>query len=631
MKNIITLTTTLLLSFFCTILSIAQTHSETEKNTSIAYFFKEKYVLASNSPFFNHSESYAYLSRMRYENSLGKSEENLNGKFRTAIPESFMMSNPLNNEDALEYEILAAKMMGVDGFKFEFNLLGTEAYVENYVQVVSLYTKVVKERNLDFNLTLELNFLKNEKVTNKQLLSILEKRLNYLLKVTTNNNIWLKTENNELIVFTKGIENILEKNRKKNITTLTTEDVKMIANEIHVLKSNLSEKIAIVYQTNTVEKDVVSEVIKAFPAITLSSSVAVNKEAVSTLRKECLRMNKVYVPSVFIDKQNTQLYNALDNTMIDAQSNEISDLYIKGDDHKMTQTFRDGLEDIIQNNDKVVMVNSWNNFEEGSHLAREIHHGYALGVILKYYKAQWLNKEHIIEEELISTAFRNLFLDDLEKGNVKIQFDNKFYGGTAIDSIEIVTILKEEGEVFYNKKHIGTASSGITSFYTSKSEGEVNVIVKRNKKEVLSYTSLKNIEGVKVVPDYMVYITSNLDTKYAKYNQNVVLDRKLKNMRNRFLLDNEKQNLWRTAERVRFFADREALFLYASNASKYYAIKKKNYKKYASSIKSILGAFQYEIWEELEEETRNNEGIESIFTDENEVLKDFNNLEAFDF
>ncbi|NLR93963.1 glycoside hydrolase family 71/99 protein [Flammeovirga agarivorans] len=638
MKQLISLLLISLISYTSTLAQDSKVYDIEETATN---FLQKKYILAAVHPYYNYSTSYAYINRMRYENTFGEPLDDIKGTWRNFVPEVTMMSNPMENLDAFEYDIRSAMMMGIDGFKFEYRVYSAKAYKKNFAKVLSSYISVAEQKNIDFKFSIEVIMTRPLKYSSDNLFSDIKKDLNHLFQETKFSKKWMRTGNDKIIVFTKdphhGIDEGINKKFLKEVRN-NPAIIGQLGDKFDQLKEDLFAPVAFVYQISNIDNKISTPLIlEHFAAVTTSRNTVRRKKNVQQLRALCKKHNREYIPTVFLEQQHTQLFSVEENKRLTensefAKSIPNKDTQFKASNHKQTSTFRRLMEDNITDDVHLINLSSWNLFDEGSHFAPEIHHSYGLGVLLNFYKNKWVGKTEQIDEEMIMTSYKNVLPGELNSNdNIKVNLLNRFYKKEALDSLEVLTLLKEEGSLYFNGKFIQNVPKGLHTTYVPLKQGNVEVQVKREGIQSLSFKSPKSVTGMNDRVDFTTYMLSNLDEKYSMMNHNLILNAEMSKMQNRFLLSQSKQELWKAAARERFSSDLEAIYEYGAIPEKFKTIKEKNYKKYKSSIKSLLDNFQYSVWLELEEKAKNNKGIEKLLMEEDETLKGYNMLDVLDF
>lgn len=601
-------------------------------------FFNKKKVIALNHPVLNYSANMALLRGMRYEKLFGEKEENLKGRYRTYLPQISSMTNPMQLEDAVAYEMLAAKEMGIDGFKFPILINANRYYTDKFIEIISAYVITADKRDIDFEFTVMFAMRRNPKTISQQKAEdIIVDRLTTLLENTKNSKKWLRNTSGEIVIFSKDSDLVSDRAFEVNSVKdfFNTKDLLLDIKDVYDrVESRVGYELAFIYESSYPFNKIYNNLLlDYFAGITQSKYSTVYEKGVLALREVCNARNRPYFQNAFPDQVSTQmLMRENDKKIIEnskmSKSLKLSEVYVKAQNSKLTSNFRDDLANAVKYDAAVIDVSSWNYYDEGSHLSPEMHHGFGYSVMLNYYKALWLGESTKINKEAVITSYKAYHSKYMNTSNIELRYGLKYYPAGTQDSIEVVTILNEPATVYCNGKYLGEATAGINAFYGALVEGKVDVLVKRGRKVVSEYTTSKPILSNPKSSDYITYTFSNLDNEIGTYIQNMTLDFEMKHMYNRFLLSSEKQMLWRYAAKQKYLENVKIAQEYGHLPNKYLALRDKIEKEYQLQIKKLLDEFQFEVWLEMEESAKKNVGIVNMNAPTKSVLDGYNILEV---
>ncbi|WP_044206811.1 hypothetical protein [Flammeovirga sp. OC4] len=594
-------------------------------------FLNQKIVLALNNPLLSLSAETGNLQKMRYETLFGNKESHLNGRYSTQQPNITFMVNPMTPDDAVAYEIKVAKEMGVDGFKFPLVIDADQSYMDRAVKNITYYVTSAVNRKLDFTFSIELILKRDPASMSEDLMyDVLQTRLKEIFQNTKYSDKWLRSSDNKIVVFTKSPLHVLDKTRVAKEKELTDhpEMIKEVHSTLNSLSSSLNTKLTYVFETKYPSNQRFNEeVLKLFPAISQSKRSMALEENVAALKNLCKSNNKPFIQNVYPDHLSSQMRLKKNDQLVQENSDEskglsLNDVYVAGQDLKLTHTYRSLLQSAVDNDAAMINLMSWNYFDNGSHIAPEAHHGFGYGMLLRYYKKIWLDEEdQNINRELLMTSYKATSSKHLSKARpeVKCTIQN-LDKDEQEDRIEVLTILREPGEVYCNGKLLGKAPAGIHAFYAPYQEGEVSVELKRGPKEIIQYSTPKVIKNNSEKMDWMTYSFTNLDEKIGLYYQNIVLDFEIKQMYRRFIVSEANQKIWRNALQKRYLEKLNALYVYGETPQKFLSVCKKIDKKYRETIRTILDSFQFKVWLEMEENASKNKGISNVIDPMNDLL-----------
>ncbi|MBB6463093.1 glycoside hydrolase family 71/99 protein [Flammeovirga kamogawensis] len=597
--------------------------------------FSKKLVMAECQPVYNFSKDLGLLSEMKYEDLQGKGLDKLRGKYKTYTPMVSEMFNPMSLEESVAFEMLTAKSMGIDGFKFTIFINGNKHYIDKFVKIIETYFKVAEQRNIDFKFTLNLMFYKQKNFPASRLKKVATDRLLEMFEKTDHSNYWLKSPDGRVVIFTLRPECISEVGwNAKDINSYLNDPsiIKNIAQEFEDIRLNVREKIAFVYSTPFPENEILTNMIlDYFPAVSTTSHQ--QSRNIEPVRQVCKERNRPFLQEVITDHLGSQLYSKISNKTIRPNSKKakeinFKDTYTVSQSFKLTATYRDLLNKAVERDASLILLSSWNKYSIGSHISPEVHHGFSYGILLKYYKDLWYNEDPI-KNEIAIVSYKQYSINQMGYGGVEIRPTLEFKPLIESDSIEVISILKAPADIYCNGHFLGEGKAGLNVHYAPLEVGEVKVLVKRNKAVILKLNANKEIVESPRRTDWLTNSYSTQDEKLSRAFQNIILDQEMANMRKRFLLDEKQQTKWRLAASTKFTTNIKNIQKYGDRPSKVADLKSKTKSEYREVISTILSEFDYQVWVDMEDEAEKNRGIVDVNAPmQGAVLEEYNILEA---
>ncbi|WP_281613042.1 hypothetical protein [Flammeovirga sp. SubArs3] len=603
-------------------------------------FFKKKMVIAINQPLLNYSKNYAFLKGMKYENLLGCDSTSVNGAYRTYIPLVINMVNPMELEDAVAYEMLMAKKTGIDGFKFPVFINANNFYIKKYVEIITAYIKTAEERNIDFSFTLDVSFKRNaNKISEKEMYDATVRILSELYKSTNFSKKWMRNNQEEIVVFTSYTDNIIDASHQqfksiRNVSSLTY--LNKIRETFDKIESEVNTKLAYVFETKYLSNESYNNrVLDLFAAITISKYALYNENNYIRIAELCRRRNKPVFQVVMPDYLGISLNLKKNNKKLNINSKWAKEInpdlvYLRAHNKKLTYKFRTDLAIAVKNNVDLIDLSSWNYFDDGTHIAPEMHHGYSFGILINYYKNLWINKQEYVEKEVVMTSYKAYDSKYMNKTNVTVKYGQNPFDEGEEDQIEIVTLLNAPAKIYANGDFIGEAKQGINEFLIPKQEGKVKVYAERYGKKFIQYETPKAIISTPERMDWLTYTFTNLDKEMGDYCSDLTASFETNRMYKRFLIDHATQTQWKALLKKKSIELTAALYEFGHIPEEYLKFKNGVNKEYKKDVKKLLSDFHYDVWIELEEEAQKNEGISDILEQKDDVLDGYNILKVSD-
>lgn len=585
-------------------------------------YFKEKKVMAVSNPILNMSKDIGYLKGLKYDFLLGAKENELNGKYRTYQPLLPLMSPPLETEQALELDMKMAQSMGIDGFEFPLLMSADPYYLDRLSQTIIQYVNLADKNKIDFSFALKINLRRNPKqLSEEQMMLKLGRTLLNIYSKTSFSDKWLRNSNNQIIIFTTISEGILDESINVKTKELPRAEglVEKIYHQYQELSKHINHPVSFVYETKLpYHEDFNKEVLDYFDAISITKHQILNKKGADILKSICKEKKKGLVCTTTPDKFNSQMIVKSTDQKVKGKSElsktlKLSDIYLINQNLNLTEGYRKLLELAIDNDADLIRIDSWNHYNNATHIAPEVHHGFGYGLLLKYYKNIWLGKGGFIEKELLLTAYKHYPSKYNKNLGVEVRFDDAYYPEETRDSIEVVSVLNESGDIFLNGKRLGKAEKGLNTFRIPMTEGTINVALKRYGREVISYTTTKAITFSPQNVDGITYLYSNLDVECSNSLLQKVSDYKKKDILNRFIVSENSMKKWEELDKAKFEKTYANFLQYGYNNKKFSSLNNAIETKYLKSVKSFMDDMEYNIWLRMYITNQNKHGDVNLF------------------
>ncbi|ANQ51618.1 hypothetical protein MY04_4276 [Flammeovirga sp. MY04] len=585
-------------------------------------YFKEKKVMAISNPILNMSKDIGYLKGLKYQFLLGAKENELNGKYRTYQPLLPLMSPALETDQALELDMKMAQSMGIDGFEFPLLMSANPYYLDRLSQTIVQYVNLAEKKKMDFSFALKINLRRNPKqLSEDELMLKLERILLNIYSNTSFSEKWLRNSNNQIVLFTTISEGILDESINVKTKELATIEglVEKIYHQYHELSKHINHPISFVYETKLpYHEDYNREVLDYFDAISITKHQILNKKGADILKSICKEKKKGFVCSATPDKFSSQMIVKSTDQKVKGKSElsktlKLSDIYLLYQNLNLSEGYRKLLELAIDNDADLIRIDSWNHYNNATHIAPEVHHGFGYGLLLKYYKNIWLNKGEFLENELLLTAYKSYPSKCNKNFDVEVRFDDSYYPDATEDSIEVVSVLNEVGEVYVNGKRLGKAEKGLNTFRIPMTEGTVNVALKRYGKEVISYTTSKAITFSPQNVDGITYLYSNMDVECVNSLFQKVSDYKKKDILNRFIVSENSMKKWEELDKAKYEKAYANFLQFGYDSKKFSSLNNTIETKYLKSVKSFMDDMEYNIWLKMYITNQNKHGDINLF------------------
>lgn len=427
-----------------------------------------------------------------------------------------MLSNA-SLEDAVEYEMRAAKKCGIDGFQFYYPLSNSQGQDD----IIKAYFKVAEEKKIDFKFTFCFSHPNTPGLDENAKLIQFAVRVNDIMNtVGHNNSHWLRTPDGRLIVYLWYGEQIADV-PADNVRTKPVYFYQ--ANAYRKLAAACGEKFACMYSINNdISKGDLDDLLDYFPGAWLWTEAYEHKGEDKMVAALSKKRNRAYTASVFPDfytskvlQPNNPDWKILSNS--EAESAGTGGMQRKYMSVGLSQTYRKQLQFAVDNNSPIINFITWNDYPEGHHLAPEVNHNFGFSVLLKYYKSLWKNEPDPFDHDVAVVFFKKYKSSIKPKPyNVSVETIGSTIdkGTLAIeDSIEVVTILPQPAQLVVNGETVNVPA-GLNAQRFKSQAGAVSVAIQRNGVVTKSFTTPEAITDNPLRTDRITY---TFDTEFDDY------------------------------------------------------------------------------------------------------------------
>jgi hypothetical protein len=409
-------------------------------------------------------------------------------------------------DEAVEFEMRTAMQCGIDGFQFYYTLGN-----DDWDDIIKAYFRVADKKNIDFKFTFCISHPSGG--TENSRIESFAKRMNSILKEAgKNNSHWLRTPDGRLVLYLWYGEGLAD------IPAEHTEGSEFyyIANAYRKLGDALGEKFACVFSINEqIAREKLDRCLDYFPAVWLWTLPYTDHYIGNEVAKECKVRKRIFTGSAFADFYTSKLLKKgtwdMFHYVQDAVKTGIKNTERKYIVTGLSYNFRKLLEFGINEDVPLMNIITWNDYPEGHHLALEANHNDGFSILLNYYKSIWQKQNPAYRGKDIVVAFYKKYDHDIHPSPFDIRVVEIEKSGISIrseDSIEVVTILKEKGELTVRDKTV-EVQAGLQSTRFPALPGEVKVLLKRNGIVISQFACPEWITDKPYRTDRLTYSFSN--------------------------------------------------------------------------------------------------------------------------
>lgn len=389
------------------------------------------------------------------------------------LTDSFLSEASL--DEAVEFEMKAAKASGIDGFQFYYTL-GNDSWDE----IIRAYLRVAKKKNIDFYFTFCISHPSggNEDIRvdafGHRIKSIMD-------EIGHDDRHWLRTPDGRLLLYTWYGDSLADIPENLNGKSRAF----YIANAYKKLENVVQEKFACVISINEqITQQKLDDYLNYFPAVWLWTLPYNDHYIGNMVAKQCKKRERTFTGSAFPDFYTSKLLKKGTWDMFH-YADEAVKAGIKKSERKyivtgLSYNFRKQLEFSLAQDVPLINIITWNDYPEGHHLAPEINHNDGFSLLLDHYKTKWKKEQQASKDILIAFYKKYKRNDAPSPFNIPVvEIEKPGINAIAEDSVEIVTILQSPGELEVNgiRKNV---SSGLQSTRFASVAGQVKATLYRD-------------------------------------------------------------------------------------------------------------------------------------------------------
>ncbi len=415
-------------------------------------------------------------------------------------------------DEAVEFELKAAKKLGIDGFQFYYTLRKRGPDDE----IITAYFRAAERLGLDFKFT----FCPSHPMGPNEDLKVHDfaKRINRIMdEVGRDNPHWLRTPDGRLIMYLwygEQLANIPENASESNAY--------YVARAWNKLSRAIGEDVAYIFTINHDISDAeLNDYLDYFPATwiwTLPYNEAyIGKRVANT----CKERHRTFTGSTFASFYTSKLLPPGTWDMFhfarDAAKAGMGHVERRGIITGLSLNFRKLLEFAIEEDVPLINIITWNDYPEGHHLAPEINHNYGFSILLQHYKSIWKGEPSPFEGKDVAISFFKKYRHDIapDPYNIPIVYLSEAVPEAAEDVIEVVTLLKEQADVTVNGE-TKSVPRGLVSSDFPYSTGPVSVAVQRGDETTVRFETPECITDHPYRTDRMIYSFSSEFMQFHK-------------------------------------------------------------------------------------------------------------------
>ena len=438
------------------------------------------------------------------------------GGLHQTKPMAFLHLPNMNLVQAVDFEIRAARQLGVDGFQFYYPLVdSTVTLAPRYNQIIRTFIQLSETRYPGFRVSLCLSHPNSQKaISEAERIALWSPSIRNLVQATRDSPAWLRTDSGSLLFYlwvgdalADGVVSLAQ----------SAEQVGKVGQAYQRLSRAIGTPIEYVYQVRRPEIDpaYIDSIVRTFPAVWGWTASEENIEFWDALAGRCKETGCLYTQTVYPDYYTSKVYRK-------GSTNDAilpSALALKIGVERIERHYRvtnlagtqvQLLRRAIKHDVRIINYVTWNDFPEGHHLAPEINHNFGFSLVLRYFKEQWRTPGARLKEDQAIVFYKKYRHDAQPEYSVTLRIKSKNKDLASEDRVELVTLLREPAICYLNEKPLGLVQEGLQIHSIPSQPGPVQVRIVRNGQQVVRFQAPESISGVPFRTDRLTYSYSNV-------------------------------------------------------------------------------------------------------------------------
>jgi hypothetical protein len=424
------------------------------------------------------------------------------------LSDSFLKNASL--DEAVAFEMIAAKKAGIDGFQFYYTLNDNGSD-----DIIKAYLRVADKLKIDFKFTFCISHPSGSNEAQK--IDNFSQRINSIMNEAGHNNEhWLRTPDGRLIIYLWYGEQLADVPDNALLPRAY-----YAAKAFRRLADAVNEKFACIFSINEdINQQELNNYLDYFPATWLWTLPYKKNYTGNFVSYTCKKRKRIFTGSVFPDFYTSKILKPGTWDILSAAKAVqagLGHIERKAIVTGLSYNFRKMMEFNIEKDVPIINVITWNDYPEGHHLAPESNHNDGFSLLLKYYKNIW-QKNIPTEQKEEAIVFFKKYPADIKPSpfNIPVIYVEKGAGKPEWeDGIEVVTILSADALLILNNDTV-KVNKGMSVSKFKERAGPLKISIELNNKSFISFSPPEFITNKPFRTDRLTYSYSNETEAYYK-------------------------------------------------------------------------------------------------------------------
>ncbi len=436
------------------------------------------------------------------------------GGLQQTVPMASLYLKGADLEQAVDFEIRAARQLGVDGFQFFYPLgENTKMLSKRYNETIREFIRLSETRYPGFRVSVCLCSPNTvEPTTQMQRVALWGAPLGELMEGTEKSAAWLRSEDGNILFFLWVADALAESvSHRAN----TPDQIREVGAAYQQLADTAGVPIDYVYQIRRFDDDppYLDAILETFSAVWGWTSSEENEAFWDHVAQRCHETGTTYTQSVYPDYYTSKTYSRDGNHEFLSVEKALASGPSNNERHyrvtNLTGVQVSLLERARERDAALINYITWNDYPEGHHLAPEMAHRFGPALLLRHFKEAWISSDVAVKRDE-AVVFYKLYRHELTPDNsFPIFIKSANHDEASEDRIELVTFLTEPAECFLNEHSLGVVQSGLQIHSIPSEVGPIRVRVVRDGNSVIEFEAPTPITDSPLRTDRLTYSFSS--------------------------------------------------------------------------------------------------------------------------
>lgn len=420
------------------------------------------------------------------------------GGFNQAFPIMDFRGPGKSMDEAAEFELRAAKTLGIDGFQFYYPLRASEKQLKDWTRIIEAFFRVAERTGINFKLTLCLS-LADAPLTEAQKIEKWGRGWKKLLAHREWDDIWLKTPDGRIITYLWSGAGFSDRVSGAPALIENPALVAADAEAYERLAAACGIRAAYIYHMRwwmLKNADVVDQLLGFYPAfwsfLPMNSRFGAEWDAFAD---QCAVHGRAYSETICEDFYTSKLYRKEGKQF--ARISKLSDALELGVDGMWRRVFvsdlsgelRSSMERAMRVDSPLLSVSTWNDYPEGHQICPDVNKNFSFATLLQYFSNIWKGTpERNVRD--IGWVFYKKYPSNVHPSLADFEIRHvEEVPLSKEDFIEAVVALQSPAQVFLNGKDLGELQAGLSIRRIPIEAGPVRLKAVRGDKVVFEFTA----------------------------------------------------------------------------------------------------------------------------------------------